>query len=288
MRLGFIGFGEAAFEMSRGLKEQGLEEIRAFDIMHDHSIFGDLIKERANSAKVELVFSAKEVMDNSQIVIVAVPGSKALETAQYLLDNLNDDIIYVDVSASTVKVKKEVWELIKEKTTRFVDAAMLGPLPMHQHKVPIAASGTGVDEFMESMLPYGMKIEKVSETAGDGTSIKLIRTIFTKGLSSLLLEIVEISSKTGVTDRVIESISNTVDEVSFEYTINRLLTSGAIHAERRAHELIGSIEMMNEYDVEPIMSTAAKGKLDWFASKNLNEVFKGETPKSFKDFIEYL
>jgi hypothetical protein len=36
------------------------------------------------------------------------------------------------------------------------------------------------------------------------------------------------------------------------------------------------------------MSTAAKEKLDWFAGKNLNEVFKGETPKSFKDFVEYL
>ena len=91
-----------------------------------------------------------------------------------------------------------------------------------------------------------------------------------------------------MTDRVIESIAGTVDEVSFEYTINRLLTSGAIHAERRAHELIGSIEMLNEYNVDPVMSVAAKEKLDWFASKNLNEVFKGETPRSFKDFVEYL
>ncbi|MDY0235692.1 MAG: DUF1932 domain-containing protein [Gudongella sp.] len=288
MKLGFIGFGEAAFEMARGLKKEGLEDIVAFDIMHDNPNFGDLIKERANLAKIELVFSAKEVVDNSQVVIVAVPGSKALDTAKYLYDSLNDDIIYVDVSASTVKVKKQVCELIKDKTTRFVDAAMLGPLPLHQHKVPIAASGTGTDEFMEFMLPYGMKIEKVSEIEGDGTAIKLIRSIFTKGLSSLLLEIVQISSKAGVTDRVIESISSSVDEVSFEYTINRLLTSGAIHAERRAHELTGSIEMMDEYAVDPIMSIAAKEKLEWFADKNLNEKFKGETPKSFKDFVEYL
>jgi len=288
MKLGFIGFGEAAFEMSRGLKEQGLDEIVAFDIMHDHEMFGDLIKERARAADVKLVYSAGEVIENSQVLIVAVPGSKALETAKYLYDSLNDEIIYVDVSASTVKVKKEVWELIKGKTSRFVDGAMLGPLPLHRHRVPIAASGTGTDEFMEMLSPYGMKIEKVSDVAGEGTAIKLIRTIFTKGLSSLLLEIVEISSKTGVTDRVIESICETVDESTFEYTINRLLTSGAIHAERRAHELVGSIEMMDEYDVEPVMSMAAKKKLEWFAGKNLNETFKGETPESFKDFVEYL
>ncbi|MDD2397359.1 MAG: DUF1932 domain-containing protein [Bacteroidales bacterium] len=288
MQIGFIGYGEAAFEMSKGLKEEGLKEILAFDIMHEHEIFGDLIRKRSQEAKVKLVYSAKDVIDNSQIVIVAVPGSKALATSKQLYEYLNDEIIYVDISAATVKVKKDIWDTIKSNTKRFVDAAMLGPLPMYQHKVPIAASGTGTDEFMEMMLPYGMKIEKVSETAGDATAIKLIRSIFTKGLSSLLLEIIEISSKTGVTDRVIQSISSTVDDVSFEYTINRLLTSGAIHAERRAHELTGSIEMMNEYNIEPIMSEAAKIKLEWLAEKRLNEVFKGKTPNSFKEFTQYL
>lgn len=288
MSIGFIGYGEAAFEMSKGLKKAGLEEILAFDVMHDHESLGDLIKQRSKEAKVELVYSAKEVIDNSQIVIVAVPGSKALATSKQLYEYLNSDIIYVDVSASTVKVKKDIWDFIKNKTKRFVDAAMLGSLPMHQHKVPIAASGTGTDEFMQLMSPYGMKIEKVSETAGDATAIKLIRSIFTKGLSSLLLEIIEISSKTGVTDTVIKSISNSVDEVSFEYTINRLLTSGAIHAERRAHELVGSIEMMNEYNVEPIMSKAARAKLEWLAEKKLNEIFEGKTPNCFKEFTQYL
>lgn len=288
MKLGFIGFGEAAFEMARGLNTQGLEDIIAFDIMQENPKFGALIKERAKLSKVELKYSAKEVIDNAQIVVVAVPGSKSLETAKYLYEDLNDDIIYVDVSASTVTVKKEVWNLVKEKTHRFVDAAMLGALSMHQHKVPIVASGTGTDEFMNLMVPFGMRIEKVSEIAGDGTAIKLIRSIFTKGLTSLMLEIVQISTKTGVTDRVIDSISNSVNEVSFEYTINRLLTSSAIHGERRAHELLGSIEMMKEYDLDPIMSTAAKEKLEWFASINLNEKFMGETPKSFKDFMEYI
>lgn len=288
MRVGFIGYGEAAYEMSKGLKKEGLQEILAFDVMHDHEVFGDLIRRRSEDAKVKLVFSPKDVIDNSQIVIVAVPGSKALDTAKNLYEYLNDDIIYVDVSASTVKVKKDIWDLIKGKTNRFVDGAMLGPLPMHQHKVPIAASGTGTDEFIQMMSVYGMKIEKVSESAGDATAIKLIRSIFTKGLSSLLLEIIEISSKTGVTDRVIKSISSSIDEVSFEYTINRLLTSGAIHAERRAHELVGSIEMMNEYNVDSIMSQAAKVKLELFAGKNLNEIFEGKTPKSYKEFTQYL
>lgn len=288
MRLGFIGFGEAAYEMSKGLKKRGLEEITVFDIMHDDLNFGSLIRERANSAGVKLVFSAKEVIKESEIIIVAVPGGKALETAKYLYNNLNDNIIYVDVSASTVKDKKEIWETIKGKTKRFVDVAMLGALPIYQHEVPIVASGTGTNQFIELMTPYGMNIEKISEIAGDGTAIKLIRTIFTKGLSSLLLEIVQISTKTGLTDRVIKSISSTVDEASFEYTINRLLTSGAIHAERRAQELIGSVELLEEYDIYPLMSKAAKEKLDWFASKDLNKKFKGKTPEHFKDFVKML
>lgn len=31
MHLGFIGFGEAAFELASGLKEQGIQKMKAYD-----------------------------------------------------------------------------------------------------------------------------------------------------------------------------------------------------------------------------------------------------------------
>lgn len=50
VKLGFIGFGEAAFELSVGLKGEGLETIFAHDVMIDHPTYGLQIKERAASS----------------------------------------------------------------------------------------------------------------------------------------------------------------------------------------------------------------------------------------------
>ncbi len=59
--------------------------------------------------------------------------------------------------------QKKLTQIYKEKNAFFVDAAMLGPLPVYKHKVPISASGNGVDRLISLMTPYGMDITKVSE-----------------------------------------------------------------------------------------------------------------------------
>lgn len=276
MKLGFIGFGEAAFEMAKGLKGEGLSDIIVFDIMYDHPTFGPALNRRVEESGVKLVYSAKEVVEKVELLIVAVPGSKALETAASLHEFLHRDIIYVDVSASTVDVQRKIWNLIKDKTNMFVDVAMLGSLPMHQHRVPIVASGSGLDEFINLMEPYGMSIEKVNYTPGDATSIKLARSVFMKGLASLLLEVVDVSSNIGVTDSVIKSISNSIDEVAFEFTINRLIKSSITHAERRVHEMEGAIEMLEDIGVEPMMTQATKSRLEWLTCIKLSEKSEGQ------------
>lgn len=55
---------------------------------------------------------------------------------------------------------------------------------------------------------------------------------------------------------MISSLSDTMDSKSFEETMNRLVTGSALHAKRRAIELLGSIEMLDEAEVDASMSRA--------------------------------
>lgn len=52
-RLGFIGFGEAAFEISRGLKGEGIRDIRAYGKNACDPAMSALIAERAEKAQVD-------------------------------------------------------------------------------------------------------------------------------------------------------------------------------------------------------------------------------------------
>lgn len=286
MKLGFIGFGEVGFEISMGLKQEGVSGIIAYDVMHDHPSYSALLKERADKAAVSLQNSAKQVIDQSDVIIVAVPGAKALETAIGIKEFLNDQKLYVDVSASAPSVKKELWANIEGSGALFVDGAMLGSLPVYKHKVPTLISGSGAAKFYEMFKPLGMDLEQVSAVPGDATGIKFVRSIFMKGLPALLVEVIEAADTMKVDHLVLPSIYKTMAACSFEDTVNRLVTGSSVHAERRAHEMKDVISMLESIGVEPTMSKASYERLSWLASKNLKEKFAGRTPKQWKEVVE--
>lgn len=285
MKLGFIGFGEVGFEMAKGYRQEGLEGILAFDVMQGHPVYGALVQERVQASGVTLVTTPEEVLQSVDVVIVAVPGDKALQTAKSLGSLLKKSTVYVDVSAASPEKKRNIWEVIKGAEVAFVDGAMLGPLPVYQHKVPTLVSGSGSDQFIELMKPYHMDLEKVSDAPGEATGIKLVRSIFMKGLPALLVEVLEAASLMKVDHLVLKSLATTMNACSFEQTFNRLVTGSSVHAQRRAHEMENVIEMLESMNIKPTMSKATFERLNWLASKNLKEKFSGKTPQAWQEVV---
>jgi 3-hydroxyisobutyrate dehydrogenase-like beta-hydroxyacid dehydrogenase len=182
-------------------------------------------------------------------------------------------------------VKRGIWAAIQDKEVAFVDGAMLGPLPLYQHKVPTLVSGNGSEQFLQIMQPYHMDLERVSDVPGEATGIKLVRSIFMKGLPALFVEVLEAASIMKVDHLVLKSLAATMNACSFEQTFNRLVTGSAIHAERRAHEMVNVIEMLKSINVSPTMSQATHERLTWLASKKLKEKFGGKTPKEWQEVV---
>jgi 3-hydroxyisobutyrate dehydrogenase-like beta-hydroxyacid dehydrogenase len=288
MNLGFIGFGEAAFELAIGLKQQGFGKIMAFDPLWNVPSYSSLVLSRAETAQVELVKTSEEVLQTVNLVIVAVPADKALDVSNQLKPHIQDGCVYIDVSASKPDVKREVAANVNKNGGKFVDAAMMGPLPVYKHKVPILASGDGVDVFIKTMAAYEMNITKVSEVPGEATAVKLIRSIHMKGVVALYLELLEAAHEFNVDRLVIDSLSETMNGRTFEETMNRLVTGTSIHALRRSIELGGTIEMLDFANIDSTMSKAAKEKIERVAELNLKDKFKGEKPEHWLQVIEAL
>lgn len=101
MKIGFIGFGEAAYSISLGLKNEGISGIRANDAMMNHEVMGKQVHSRAEEAGVELISSAREVAQWADILFVAVPSSFTLGVCMEVKECLRPGQLYVDVSAST-------------------------------------------------------------------------------------------------------------------------------------------------------------------------------------------
>lgn len=111
--------------------------------------------------------SVRELITDMDVLFVAVPASKALEVSLNIRSELKgESFLYVDVSASNPSIKQEIEKKLEKVNIPFVDAAMLGPLPVYKHKVPISASGNGIQEFIDKMTPYHMNISAVGSKAG--------------------------------------------------------------------------------------------------------------------------
>lgn len=288
MKIGFIGFGEAASCICLGLYEQGIQGIVAYDVLAKHETIGKLVHDRADQTGVTLYDSPVKVAQTADILFVAVPSSYTLDVCKTVLSSLKKDQIYVDVTASTPNTKKQIWSLLKDTGVLFADAAMLGSLPQDKHRVPITASGNGAIAFCDAMSKYGMRITCVEGEAGAASAIKLIRSIFMKGIASLMIEMLQAANAYNVTDEVVSSIANSMDGIAFTDHLKRLVTGTAIHANRRAAELKGSIQMLDECGIDDSMTVASKHKHDLLDEYRFNERYITKTPSGYQEIIDLL
>ena len=288
MKVGFIGFGEASFNMALGFNEEGKEGIIAFDASINNPVYGKVIQERAEKANVKLLSSLEDVVQQSTVLFAAVPADKAVDVCVSTLPFIQKNTLYIDVSASSPDTKKEISENVIQKEALFVDAALMGPLPVYKHKVPIYASGNGVDLMIKLFADYQMDLTKISDIAGEASAVKLVRSVFMKGLSVLGLEMLEAARKLEIEELVIRSVSETMNKTDFENTLNRLVTGTAIHAERRFTEMSGSNQMLESLNVNAIMATAVREKLEYMLEFGLKAKFDGVTPSSWKDVLDQM
>lgn len=288
MNIGFIGYGEAAFNISLGLRGEGILGIRANDAMMNHEVMGKQVHSRAEQAGVTLISSAKELAQWADVLFAAVPSSFTLDVCGEIKDVLRPGQLYVDVSASTPVAKEAIWAAIKDTGVLFVDAAMLGSLPKDKHQVPITASGNGAAKFHELMTPYGMKITLAGEKAGSASAIKLVRSVFMKGIASLMIEMLQAGDAYGVADEVVASVGKSMDGIAFTSHLDRLVTGTAIHCARRGAELKGTIAMLEEANLSPEMTTATKHSHEALEKYNFAQRYVDSKPSGWQEIIEIL
>src|ERR1035437_8604728 len=283
MRLGFIGFGELAHEMAKGFKGEGLRGTVAFDPAIGAPEYAVLLRQRAVAAGVELLPAPGDVIARADVIIAATPGSSALQAAETIASDLSPKKLYADFSSSSPLTKQKIAAAVGASGAGFVDGGVMGALRMLQHKVPILGSGS--DRFIATMIPYHMSLEKVSDIAGDAVAIKLVRSIYTKGVLTLHVEMMEAAIALGVEDAVHASLSKSLDGRTFMQMVNYFITSGAIHAERQAHEMQDCMAMLNDLGIAPIMTEATVLRLKRLADKNLKETFQGQVPATWQEVV---
>lgn len=283
--LGFIGLGEAAFHIARGLHGEGLQGIRAYDKFWNVPPQSDLVAQRAGEASVALAPSLQALVEGCDIVISAVSANLAVPLARESAAWLRPGQVYADLNSAGPQTKIEAAAIVAPTGAAFVDGAIMGTVPGLGHKVPTLVCGDGAQRFADALRPFGMQLTVLEGAAGKASASKMLRSIFMKGVVALLLETVLAGHEYGLEDDLLDSIAETFAAGPFLEVANGLIARGVIHAERRAHEMDEVVATLRAAGVDDTMSLATRDKLLKIAAAGYKAYFKGVAPRDFHDIF---
>jgi 3-hydroxyisobutyrate dehydrogenase-like beta-hydroxyacid dehydrogenase len=287
LRVGFLGFGEAGYHISKGLAGAGLTGIVAYDKYAADPKAGDLIRRRAAEAGVALVPSVRRLCREATLIIALVPGRAALRALRAAVPHLAPDHVYVDAGTASVNVMVEAGRLLEGKAG-FVDVAMMGAVPLTGHKVAVLASGSHAEAFRGAMERFGMNIRVVGEHPGAATAMKLIRSVFMKGMAAVVMEALEAAHRHGALEAMAQDIAGYMDEHSFRNHLRRFVCGTAVHAERRAYEMGEVLALLKKLGSADTMTRATHKKLRQIAALRLREHFGGVEPAEIAAVLDAL
>ena len=284
--LGFIGFGEAAFNISDGLSQTTKPKVFAFDVMANDKKLGPVIHERTGKTGVTLEDSLESLIEKSEFILNATSAKYALSIAKEAAQYTKDGKFYADLNSTSPMVKKEIAVIIDRSGGSFIDAAVMEVVPPHRHRVPIAVSGIGAKYFAEALNSIGMNVEYVNDSAGSSSSMKMFRSIFFKGFNALLMETLIASYKAGVLPQIMDSIKGTLSNKTPDDLANMFMTRTAVAAARRVTEMEDVVATLNEMNLESFASQATIKRLQWICDIGLKEYFDGKVPEHYSLVLE--
>ncbi len=274
MKIGFIGFGEAASLIAEGLAGEGVTGMTAFDVL-----------ERPEVPGIQMAGSMQNLLAEADIVFAAVTSAVALNVAREAAPYLTPQHLYIDINSISPQTKIAVGKVVSDTGARFVEAAVMAGVPGYGHKVPMLLGGESAPALIELMKPFGMVLEDFGPEIGRAAAFKMFRSIMVKGMEALFQECVLGADRYGVADRVLDSIADGYPGIDWNKLASHLIGRTAIHGERRAHEMEEVAETLKALGIEPMMASATAKRLHWAVDQGLKEKFGNTAPESFHEVL---
>ena len=239
LEVAVLGLGEAGATIASGLAAAGCS-VRGWDPV-------------AAPPGIERADAPAGAVAGASLVLSLTTAAHAVEAAESVAPTLGEGQLYADLNTTAPLLKGEVAAVIAGTGAGFADVALLGPVPARGVETPALASGGGAGRFAELVGPLGMTVELVGDEPGDAAGLKLLRSVFMKGLAAAVLESVEGAKARGADDWLRREIAAVLGEP----LLARLLSGTVTHAERRLDEMAAAAAYLEELGVEPRISRAA-------------------------------
>lgn len=254
--LAVIGFGEAGRILAGGLCASGHFDVCAYDILVDDPAARGPLLAAAVERHVTMAESHAEAIRGACIIVSAVTAAASADVAREAASTLMSGQIFADLNSVSPGTKRANARLIESVGGRYVDVAVMAPLPPYGLKVPILLGGEAAADLAARLAPAGMNFEIVADDIGTASAIKMCRSVMIKGMEALVVECLLGARYYGVEDRVLASLEETFPQMKWDERADYLVSRVVVHGRRRAAEMREVAVTIREAGLESFMANA--------------------------------
>jgi 3-hydroxyisobutyrate dehydrogenase-like beta-hydroxyacid dehydrogenase len=250
MRIAVLGLGEAGTIYARGLAERGADVV-GFDPAVSTTPDG-----------VRRALGLADAVDGADLVLSLVGASAAEQVLTESLPRMAPAAAFADFNTGAPEQKRTLATRAVAAGIPFGDVAVMAPVPRAGLGTELLASGDGAESIADALGSYGLPIRVVGVDAGDAAALKLVRSVFMKGLAGLVFESLAAAEKIGAASEARAQIARELGPDG-DALVQRLLDGTRQHAARREQEMRDARALLDDLGTPTWMTD---GALAWLHS----------------------
>lgn len=213
-------------------------------------------------------------LGEADVVLSAVFGTAALDVASAALPHLQAGALYIDMTTADPDDMRRAQTLAAQTGQHFVDVAITGAVNLHGAHTPLLCAGAQASRVAELFRALGAPVQVVGHQPGDAASLKLLRSIFTKGLEALSVECLMTAERQGLRPQL-HAILSDIDQGSLQGLMESMVTTHIEHAARRQKEVAEAQRQMQRVGIRPVVLPAVESLFEQTARRQAQTPFSG-------------
>lgn len=253
--IGFLGFGEAARAFRQSLAATG--SALAF-IAYDIKLHNGHEAEMRAAMRDGQVTVAETVEHLSQAswIFSAVTADQSLAAIEPLIPFLKDGHVVFDINSVSPGRKQCTATIVEASGAKYADMAVMEPVHPRGHATPALLAGKPADSLSGELRRLGFVFQVSGNNAGAAAAIKMVRSLFVKGLEAITVETLLAAEASGCRDQILASLAATYPGLKWpgivDYHLERTLTHGL----RRSTEMEECATTLNDLGLRSELATA--------------------------------
>ncbi len=191
-------------------------------------------------------------MEEAELTLSAVFGTVALEVARQAFAHLPRGGLYADMTTADPDDMRLANDAAQAGGHRFVDVAITGAVNLSGARTPLLCAGQAASEVAALLTACGAPVRTVGARPGDAAALKLLRSIFTKGMEALAVECLVTAERQGLRAELHDVLLD-IDQGSLRETMESMVRTHIPHAGRRRNEVVEAQRQMRLAGVEPVV-----------------------------------